>query len=172
MNVLPPPITLVGKIHSKHGFEGKLSVECFNPNNNIISKGNYLFVIIDGKGVPFCISEVNKTKGIIKFEGVNSEDEAKSLIGLPFGVPSSKKMLAMPPVNGLIGFKIIDDVSAFAGTIQQIDELPQGLMLSVLSDSNQQIILIPLVESWINKILEDKSTIIMSLPEGLIQIND
>jgi len=61
MNVLPPPLTLVGKIHGKHGYDGRLSIECFATSNKIISKGNYLFVVIDGKGVPFCITDVNKT---------------------------------------------------------------------------------------------------------------
>jgi len=96
MSVLPPPLTLVGKIHAKHGYDGRLSIECFATSNKIISKGNYLFVIIDGKGVPFCITDVNKSQELIKLRGIDTEEKAKALIGLSFGVPSSKKCRSSP----------------------------------------------------------------------------
>ena len=115
MSVLPPPLTLVGKIHAKHGFDGRLSIECFATSNKVISKGNYLFVIIDGKGVPFCITDVNKTQELIKLKGIDTEEKAKALIGLSFGIPSSKKMSVITKDNALIGFKITDETSGFQG---------------------------------------------------------
>lgn len=189
MNVLPPPLTLVGKIHSKHGYDGRLSIECFATSNKIISKGNYLFVVIDGKGVPFCITDVNKTQELIKLKGIDTEEKAKALIGLSFGVPASKKMSVIPSINGLVGFGVIDQTSGFQGTITQVDELPQGPMLTVVGQelqiqptaaqseteapaSSAQEVLIPLVESWITRINDVDSCIYMELPEGLIHLND
>ena len=187
MNVLPPPLTLVGKIHGKHGYDGRLSIECFATSNKIISKGNYLFVVIDGKGVPFCITDVNKTQELIKLKGIDTEEKAKALVGLSFGVPASKKMSVIPSINGLVGFFVVDQTSGFKGTIKHVEELPQGPMLTVVGitannqpstgneSSDQEItseVLIPLVETWITQIKEADSCIYMELPEGLIHLND
>ncbi|PHX92841.1 MAG: hypothetical protein CK532_01970 [Flavobacteriales bacterium] len=131
MNVLPPPLTLVGKIHSKHGYDGKLSIECFIPSNSMFTKGNYLFVILDGKGVPFCIEEVNKTKEIIKFAGINNEKSARKLLGLSFGIASESINPSSPAVHHLMGFIIIDTHSGFKGRITDAIDFPQGLMFSV-----------------------------------------
>jgi 16S rRNA processing protein RimM len=172
MSVLPPPLTLVGKIHSKHGYDGRLSIECFATSNKIISKGNYLFVIIDGKGVPFCITDVNKTKELIKLKGIDTEEKAKNLIGLPFGVPSSAKMSVIPQDNALVGFTITDETSNFTGVISAVEELPQGIMFSVDHPTTKNTVLIPLVESWITRIEEKQKHIYMQLPEGLVQLNE
>jgi ribosomal 30S subunit maturation factor RimM len=189
MNVLPPPLTLVGKIHGKHGYDGRLSIECFATSKKIISKGNYLFVVIDGKGVPFCITDVNKTQELIKLRGIDTEEKAKALIGLAFGVPASKKMSVIPSINGLVGFGVFDQTSGFKGVITQVDELPQGPMLTAIGsemsvdttpkpnsstqeEQPSQEVLIPLVESWISRIEESEPCIFMELPEGLIHLND
>ncbi len=189
MNVLPPPLTLVGKIHGKHGYDGRLSIECFATSKKIISKGNYLFVVIDGKGVPFCITDVNKTQELIKLKGIDSEEKAKALMGLSFGVPASKKMSVIPSINGLVGFGVFDQTSGFKGIITQLDELPQGPMLTVIGtemtvdttpepnsgpqeEKPSREVLIPLVETWITRIDESEPCIFMELPEGLIHLND
>lgn len=171
MSVLPPPLTLVGKIHAKHGFDGRLTIECFATSNKIIQKGNYLFVIIDGKGVPFCISEVNKTQEIIKFKGIDTEAKAKALVGLSFGVPSTKKMSVIPQTNALVGFVVHDENSGYQGKITQVETLPQGMMFTTVGVDPNNPVLIPLVETWITRIEEKTSTIYMELPEGLIELN-
>lgn len=171
MSVLPPPLTLVGKIHAKHGYDGRLSIECSATSNKIISKGNYLFVIIDGKGVPFCITDVNKSQDLIKLKGIDTEEKAKALIGLSFGVPSSKKMSVIPQTNALVGSRIHDNPSGFSGEITQVETLPQGMMFTVVSQDPTNPVLIPLVETWITQIEEKTSTIYMDLPEGLIDLN-
>lgn len=171
MSVLPPPLTLVGKIHAKHGYDGRLSIECFATSNKVISKGNYLFVIIDGKGVPFCITDVNKSQELIKLRGIDTEEKAKALIGLSFGVPSSKKMSVIPQTNALVGFHIHDNQTGFSGEITQVETLPQGMMFTVQGSDPANPVLIPLVESWISQINEKTSTIYMDLPGGLIDLN-
>lgn len=171
MSVLPPPLTLVGKIHAKHGFDGRLTIECFSISNKIIQKGNYLFVIIDGKGVPFCISEVNKNQDIIKFTGINTEAKAKALVGLSFGVPSTKKMSVITQTNALVGFVVHDEISGFQGKITEVETLPQGVMFTTIGADPNSPVLIPLVEAWITRIDEKTSSIYMELPEGLVELN-
>ncbi len=209
MNVLPPPLTLVGKIHSKHGYDGKLSIECFVHSKPILTIGNYLFVVIDGKGVPFRIEEVNKTKEIIKFAGVDNEESTKKLLGLNFGIASESVNIPSAAVHHLTGFTIMDTHSAFTGRITDTIEYPQGLMFSVeievspstfgntkIEKSHLQAhlnlnktpknglkhtvnhtdpvpsILIPYVKEWIIDIDDSGRILTMSLPEGLIGIND
>ena len=110
-------------------------------------------------------------------------------MGLSFGVPASKKMSVIPSINGLVGFGVFDQTSGFKGIITQLDELPQGPMLTVIGtemtvdttlepisgpqeEKPSREVLIPLVETWITRIDESEPCIYMELPEGLIHLND
>jgi len=55
------------------------------------------------------------------------------------------------------------------GTVTEIQELPQGFILVVSTDSEN--FLIPLVEQWIVDFQAADRTITMQLPEGLLAIN-
>ena len=167
-----PPLTPIGRIAGKHGFRGELNLVIDRDQaRKVIKKGNFLFVEFDGKGVPFCITDVNKSQELIKLKGIDTEEKAKALIGLSFGIPSSKKMSVIPKDNALVGFKITDETSGFQGSITQVETLPQGMMFTVIGTDENNPVLIPLVEAWITRIDEKNQQIYMSLPQGLVDLN-
>jgi ribosomal 30S subunit maturation factor RimM len=84
--MLPPITTAVGKIVSKHGFKGNLNINLKSDFFEDITEGDYLFVIIDQKGVPFLIESLNSTKQIVKLQFVDTEQQAIDLVGKEIGI--------------------------------------------------------------------------------------
>lgn len=70
---------------------------------------------------------------------------------------------------GLMGWSVWDKSAGDIGTIEEIQELPQGFILTVQNE--KESFLIPLVEEWITSIDESQQRISMELPEGLLGIN-
>ena len=136
--ILPPPLQVVGKVNGKHGFQGSIQVQ-YLPASNLgqIKKGNYLFVIINGKGVPFLITEISKNKDVLRLQFIDSEEKAKSLLGSEIAVAAvaspgkSSKQTNIQSINNLIGFHVWVPSENFKGEILDIMEYPQGLMMEI-----------------------------------------
>jgi len=176
--LLPPPLKVVGYISGKHGFQGNIQIHYLPGFSKAqIKKGNYLFVVINGKGVPFLIQDISKLGDILSLQFIDSEYSAKSIIGSEIAIPThelksktSKKTLAENnSLLGLMGWLVCDKSAGDIGRIEEIQELPQGFMLTV--QNKNESFLIPLVEEWITNIDESQQKISMELPEGLLGIN-
>lgn len=184
--ILPPPLQVVGKVNGKHGYQGSVQLQ-YLPASNLghIKKGNYLFVLINGKGVPFLIQEVSKNKDVVKLKFIDSEEQAKAIIGCEIAISASisaeksSKQKNIGSINHLIGFQILVPAENFAGEIIDIVEYPQGLMMEIKPNSafpttdskKSKTVLIPLVEEWIEEIQEKEKSFTLTVPEGLLQIN-
>ena len=163
--MLPPKTTIVGKIVSKHGFKGNLNISIVSSFYDEIYEGDYLFVIIDQKGVPFLIESLNITKQIVKLQFVDSENQALELVGKEIAIAFDIDHKSPAP-NGLEGFVLYDQFDHLIGDIKAIEEYPGHPMLIVIGENRE--ILIPLIEDWITNLNEDLRTLKMTLPEGLI----
>lgn len=187
--LLPPPLKVVGHISGKHGFQGNLNVQYLPGFSKAhIKKGSYLFVVINGKGVPFLISDISKLGDIISLTFIDSEAAAKSVIGCEIAIPTQELSESRKNKNpnqtataknntdasihsllGLMGWELWETEVGKIGIIKKINELPQGFIFEVSGESESY--LIPLVEEWISDIRESDQTLVMSLPEGLLGIN-
>ena len=164
MHYIPPAVHVIGSITSKHGFKGTLHIR-WDDDDLIPEEGDFLFVLIDQKGVPFRILKMNSTSELVDLEFVDSEEKAKDLIGKAVGLDQS-----LIPENhlhtALDNFTLEDINSTFKGTITALKEYPGQLMLHVLCENREY--LIPYVEEWIRETHIKSRTLIMDLPEGLI----
>lgn len=162
--MLPPITTTVGKIVSKHGFKGNLNINLKSDFFEDITEGDYLFVIIDQKGVPFLIESLNSTKQIVKLQFVDTEQQAIDLVGKEIGILFDESHQTVSP-NGLEGFRLFDQFKHNIGEIKGIEQYPGHDMLVVFGENRE--ILIPLIEDWITNLDEESRTLQMTLPEGL-----
>lgn len=162
--IFPPKTTIVGKIVSKHGFKGNLNIHIESDYFDELNEGDYLFVIIDQKGVPFLIESLNTNKQIVKLQFVETEQAALELVGKEIAIPYSEDHLS-PSDNQLQGFILTDQHHHHIGIIQGIETYPGHDML-IISCENREI-LIPLIEEWITNLDEESRTLQMTLPEGL-----
>ncbi|MEK0421035.1 MAG: hypothetical protein RLZZ161_886 [Bacteroidota bacterium] len=165
-----PPLTRIGRISAKHGYKGEVSIALEDSSHyKNIKKGNFLFVEVDGKGVPFLIENCTAGGSIVKLADIDTEEDAKSIIGTAILIEKNKvKKRIIPDFENLKGFVVFDNQSDFKGSITRIEIYPQGPMLEV--SNHEKTYLIPLVEDWITEIDEENKLIGMQLPEGLTEI--
>ncbi len=166
-----PLLHTIGRVAGKHGFHGYLVLH-FNSEifAKAINQGDFLFVSIDGKGVPFLIERFNPKSGIVKLADVENEIFASELEGLEILTEKPMDMAEDQKFNGesWIGLKLFDIQNNSIGKIVKIEEYPAGLMLLVLNETRE--ILIPLVEEWILEISEKDGILVMDIPNGLVDL--
>ena len=165
-----PPLTHIGRIAGKHGFRGELNLALEDESlAKSIKKGNFLFIELDGKGVPFLIEGISENASVVKLADIDTEEDAKSLAGNPVLIESTKvKQHATFSWDHLKHFIVSDTQSDFLGEIEQVETYPQGPILVVKSKGKTH--LIPLVDGWISNIDEAKKHIFMELPPGLTEL--
>ena len=88
MDFLPQQVDTEGFIISTHGYKGNILIQ-WEVKPTSLKKGDYLFVLIQGKKVPFLIEEVIGNQDILKFAFINSDQDAQEIIGLPVSTGTS-----------------------------------------------------------------------------------
>lgn len=170
--IKPQEVIKIGKVTKTHGVSGELSCTFIN---DIFGEDDapYLVADIDGILVPFFIEEYrfkSDVTALIKFEDIDDTDSAKLLLGRELYFPI--KYLTDDDVNnfgeGLVGYKIYSDKSLI-GTVSAIDDTTANILFSITTESGDEI-LIPATDDFVESIDENKREIIMSLPEGLLEI--
>ena len=163
----------IGKLIKPHGIKGEIS---FAFENDIFDRVDcpYLICRIDGIFVPFFVDEY-RFKGsetaLITFEGVDSEEKAMLMSGLEVFFP--RKYFEEESDddidyswNFFIGFSVVDKVAGNLGTIEEIDDKTINTLFLVKNDDEDLII--PATEDFVEKIDAKKRILYLNLPEGLI----
>ena len=163
----------IGKLIKPHGIKGEIS---FAFENDIFDRVDcpYLICRIDGIFVPFFVDEY-RFKGsetaLITFEGVYSEDKAMQMSGLEVFFP--RKYFEEESDddidyswNFFIGFSVVDKVAGNLGTIEEIDDKTINTLFLVKNDDEDLII--PATEDFVEKIDAKKRILYLNLPEGLV----
>lgn len=132
-----------------------------------------VFVEIDQKLVPFFIEEFSllSDKAYVKFEDVDSVDEAENLKGSRLFLP----LEALPPLKGkqfyyheIIGYQVIDQQAGNIGSVKDVFETTAQDLLSV--DHKGKEVLIPIDDDLLVKIDRTEKALHVILPEGLLDI--
>ena len=133
-----------------------------------------VFVEFNNNLVPFFIesSSLHKNNFLrIRFEDVNSEEEADSLLNCAIYLPL--KML--PKLTGnkfyfheVIGFEIEDKRLGVFGIIQSVNDTTAQPLFEVLNGTVE--ILVPMIDKFLVKIDRENRKVVMDLPEGLVEM--
>lgn len=163
----------IGKLIKPHGIKGEIS---FAFENDIFDRVDcpYLICRIDGIFVPFFVDEY-RFKGsetaLITFEGVDSEEKVMQMSGLKVFFP--RKYFEEESDddidyswNFFIGFSVVDKVAGNLGTIEEIDDKTINTLFLVKNDDEDLII--PATEDFVEKIDAKKRILYLNLPEGLV----
>lgn len=165
-----PQVTIIGRIARKHGYRGEVVLEITHPQCiPHIKKGDFLFLMYDGKGVPFFIEDFRQSKHIIKLQDIHSEEDARNLEGIAVALPSYLEEFSQNESSSLIGYQIESSSGECLGTIIRIEPWPAALML-VVKTPLQNEMLIPWVEEWVIFQNENKRQLILALPDGFTDI--
>lgn len=173
-------LSLIGKFQKTHALKGELNAILDVPQD-FIEEGNPLIVETDGILVPFFVSTIRpkgNTTVLVKLDGIDSEEEAKTFVNKPiYALKDKLKSFYkeededLMDSDSLEGFSIIDSGSGEEiGKIVKVDDSTTNILLHVETAAND-IVFIPLAEDWISEIDPDKRIIEMILPDGLIDLN-
>jgi 16S rRNA processing protein RimM len=162
----------LGKITKPHGLKGEMQIwlDVDEPENYVGLEALYL----DQKGelVPYIVEEIQirGKKSIIKIENVNKIEDTEKLVNLDIFLPLKK----LPKLRGnrfyyheVIGYSIFDGVNHI-GELKSIYESTGQDLFAI--DKEEIEILIPIVDSFLKGIDHEEKKIVLSLPEGLIDV--
>jgi len=164
----------LGKIVKKYSFKGELLIKLDTDEPEIYENLDAIFVDLRNNLVPFFVehSQLHKSQLLrIKFEDVNTEEDADSLLKCDLYLP----LKFLPKLEGdkfyfheVIGF-IIEDVNfGKVGVVKNINDSTAQALFEIDKDGVE--ILIPINDEFIKKVDKKNKTIFVETPEGLIDL--
>lgn len=173
-------ISQIGRFQKTHALKGELNA-IIDVSPEFINEGNALIVDIDGIYVPFYASSIRPkgaTSFLIKLDGVESEQEARSFVNkIIYGLRSQLADFLdldeqdILEEDDLAGFEVIDSASnEIIGIITSVDSSTANLLF-IVETPDGNVMFIPAVEEFIDNINEMEKKIYMTLPDGLLELN-
>ncbi|MBR3519551.1 MAG: 16S rRNA processing protein RimM [Paludibacteraceae bacterium] len=169
-------IMQVGQIVKTHGLRGELA---FTIKSDLLDEVDppCLICELDGIYVPFFIEELrfkNDETALVKFEGIDSAEEAQEMVkcGLYIEKKYVPEEIGQSEVEGVdyyIGFKIFDSEGKEIGVIDGVDDSSENVLFLVVSPKGEEYY-IPATDEYIIEIDDEKRTMSMDLPEGLLDL--
>jgi 16S rRNA processing protein RimM len=165
-------LSLVGFVNRTSGFKGEVSCRVEAASINRLLKQKFFFILFEGLPVPFMVekSEEKNDTLIVKFEDINSEQDAKKLV--------QKDLYAIKGRNGkrkeamswkdLKGYLAVDNSYGTISIIDDVTEYPMQMIARCLVNGKE--VLFPLNEDVIEEIDDDARTITLNLPDGLLDV--
>lgn len=164
--------TKIGQLLKPVGTQGEIKVNIDDKFWDDFVENDHFFIKINGCFVPYFIEDIKeKNHLLLKIEEVDTPEQANDFnlkeMYLRAKDIQSKSGTDYNTFTGLEHYVIFDGKTQI-GTIQSIEEYPQQIMAHVLVEN--KTLLIPIVDDLIDNIDHDTKTIIMQLPEGLVDI--
>lgn len=163
----------VGQINKPHGIGGEMS---FSFSTDVFDSEEAPFFIVEIQGifVPFYLEDYRfktDSTGILKFDGIDNENEARDFSGLTIYLPKTyldKTEDTEISLEYFIGFQV-EENGQNIGIIEGIDESTENVLF-IVEDKNGKEILLPAIDEFITEIDHDNKTLHLDLPEGLLDL--
>lgn len=163
----------IGQITKPHGVNGEMS---FNFTSDVFDTAEAPFFIfeMDGILVPFFHEEYRfktATTGLLKLEGVDSEDRARGFVGLTIYLPKTYLEMVSDDeieIDYFAGFRLIDEEKGEIGVISEVDQTTDNVLFVIPVKDDE--LLIPAGEDYIVEIDHEQKIIRVRLPEGLLDL--
>jgi len=164
----------IGKFTKLHGYNGEVILYSDGIFQKKIEKTEWVFLYLDGLPVPFFVSSFllrTDTSAIIKLEDIDTSEEMQKYIGFEVNIIDTSGTRKKRKGNGLEvkGYKVIDSSHGEIGIAETVINYSENFLLQVFKGENE--ILIPIQEEIILDIDDKSKTILVNIPEGLLDIN-
>ncbi len=165
----------IGTIVQKFSFKGELLIKLDSDDPEMYEELESVFVALGNNLVPFFIerSSLHKSNLLrVKFEDVDTETDAEALLKHKLYLP----LAALPKLSGnkfyyheVIGFEVEDTQFGKVGKITGVNDTTTQALFEIEDEQGNEI-LIPIIDSFIEKVDRAKQKIIVNTPEGLIDL--
>ena len=172
----------IGRILKLHGLNGEMTASVSNPVFDDVKHCPYLVLEIDGIFVPFFIHNYRfrtDTSILISFDDINTQEKATEFCGLNlyfdrkcFSAKEAEEYdAATEEEESFIGYIIIDTKLGKLGKVVDIDDQTANVLF-IVETKNGEEIMIPAADNLVEEIDDDGQTILMNLPQGLINLDE
>jgi 16S rRNA processing protein RimM len=169
-------MVLVGIIARAHGLRGQVVV---NPETDFVEErfapGARVWARIGGDPTRLTVGSMRVQGGrpVIGFEGIETIEAAEALAGTELRIPESE---LQPLAEGtfyhhqLIGCEVVTDTGNVIGSVTKVDDGAGSTLLVVQGQDGE--VLIPLVQDICTAIVPAERRIVVTLPPGLLELNE
>lgn len=164
----------LGYVAKLHGYKGEVSLFLDVTNPTDYASLDAVFIDINDQLTPFFIESLKlKNKGFaaVKFEGVNSENDARLLLRKGIYLPAE----ILPELEGtefydheIVGYKVYDTNHGYIGEMQQVIDLSSNPLFQILKDDIE--VLVPIIEGVVQNVNRKERTMEITAPPGLIEL--
>ncbi|MFN8286139.1 MAG: ribosome maturation factor RimM [Chitinophagales bacterium] len=167
--------TPVGKLLKPHKLAGAFR---FMLSRNLKSNKKFpkhFMLLQKGSYLPYFVQSVEFTgfnEGLLKLEEINTPEQARVWTGHELYLSEKDiKTFFEKDAEGfdfLIGYVAVTEEGVEIGAIAEIMETPAQVLATVKHNSRE--VMIPLVDDFIVELNKRKKQIVLSLPEGLLEL--
>lgn len=166
----------IGTFNKPHGVHGELQ---FTFTDDIFDRveADYIICLMDGILVPFFIEEYrfrSDNAALMKLEEVDTAEQARRFTNVEVYFPISHAEEAEPESlswSFFVGFRVEEIHHGHVGEVTDVDTSTVNTLF-VVEDTRGEELLIPACEELITDIDTIHRVITMSLPEGLLNLDD
>ncbi|MBC7420678.1 MAG: 16S rRNA processing protein RimM [Bdellovibrio sp.] len=170
-------LTKIGKVFDAHGIRGDLVVTVFSKDISWLEAVETLNLVKDGKTI---VVEVLKTrphkKGFVcQLKGFDNRNLAEDAIGSEVWVDAeffTSEEGESLYLTEILNFEVIDATAGSIGHIEAFSTNGMQDLLVIMNAQTKKSVEIPFVKEFVTELDEKNKKIFMSLPEGLLTIND
>ena len=133
-----------------------------------------VFIEVNGQLTPFFVESIklkNPPFAAVKFEGVNSDNDAKIIERKQLYLPLN----LLPDLQGndfydheVVGFKVVDSNYGEVGVLESMIDLYRNPLIQVFNGEKE--VLIPFRKEMVIKVDRENKEFHITAPEGLIEI--
>ncbi len=168
-----PDYFQIGFIKKPHGLKGDVNISI--AQEMIPEEVSVFFLEVEGSLVPYFIEtfSLNNDKATVKFEDVNSLEQAKLIGAKKVFLPTSERPKLSKGEfydDEIIGFAVLEETVGPLGILEEIINAGGNRLFAVRKEGEE--VLIPETGPFILEINKAKKTIFVSLPEGFLEMNE
>ena len=178
MTAASPEYVIVGRLRRAHGISGELVVEPItDAPDAIFAPGRRVFAgtsdgRVDLKLPPLVVKGRRPHKGgwIVAFEGISDRNASERWRDRYLLLPETE----LPPpaddeifVHDLTGMRVDLPDGTVVGTIAEVWDLPQGLVMDVKREKGS--VMIPYMEPVVRSVDKQLRVVVVEPPDGLLE---
>lgn len=164
---------LLGYTLRASGVKGEVVIEMDVDDATRYQQLDSLFIELHGSLVPFFVkgTKLNGQSLTVKLDGVNSPDEARTILKCSVYLPLEKLAVLDDQTfynHEIVGYEVIDERY---GTVGIAEEMLERLMQPVLKIKKGKVeVMLPITNDAIKKVDRAARKLYVSSPEGLIEL--
>lgn len=169
----------IGKFQKTHALQGELNA-IVDVQEDYAEDDKPFIVDVDGIYVPFYIESIRpkgSTSYLVKLAGVDSQEEARQFVNKEIYAMRSDLIdyfetdgETFVDPDDIEGYEVVDSRLGDLGKVKEVNDATANVLLVVDTPDGDEL-LVPFVDEFVEEIDQDNKRIVVSLPEGLLEIN-